>query len=261
MRRIHRCVFWYDWNGERISFQAVDGFLIEYPQGVDSIAMSFTEGNAPDGIGSTAWDSQVPARPVTITGYVIAKPADKHVRQLHRVFAPHNVGRLYAQDVDGNIWWLECRVASAPGIESGLPMPRFLLQLRADYPYWQQEEPTVISAAGEPAILQADIWADVPVLFRAVIRILSGNAESITIAADTGEMLRYGGAVGRGQQLTIFTDARGRVRCQLDGQSVINAVTGGLRKIKQGKRTITVFCGAGVTAEADLTYWEALSGV
>lgn len=261
MDRTRRCVFWYESRGETVSLQYVDGYLIEWPQGVDGISVSFSEGRTPDGVGSPSWEEQVPARPVTIDGYVVTRPADKRVRALLKIFAAGTQGRLYAKDLDDRIWWLGCKVQATPSIEGRTSLPRFQVQLRADYPYWQSQEVNMLSIPLGGTV-QAEIGGDEPVLYRMTVTVQSGAAESVTLRDNgSGAVMQYAGQVGTGQTLRLEVNASGRISCTLNGSSVINAVTGGLRKIPAGARTLSVSVDGSAAGTAVIEYQEALSGV
>lgn len=259
--RLRRCTFMYDGNGEKIRFLGVDGFLIEWPEGVDSLTSSFTEGRTPDGVGSTAWETVTPARPVTINGYIMARPSERHSRRLRRAFASGTAGTLTAIDMDGNVWKLGCRVIAAPSIEGRLSLPRFQVQLRADYPMWQAETETVIPM-GLNAGADVTIAGDVPALYRANITVHSGTASGIAILDEiSGAVLRYDGQVSAGQTLVLSVGETGRISCTLNGVNVINGVSGGLRKLQPGARRLGIYTGGSVTGSAEIIYREALSGV
>lgn len=261
MRQHLRCLFAWEGLGETIPLQAVEGYLIDWPQGADAISMSFTEARTPDGIGSTAWETLIPARPITITGYILGLPLDVMTRRLLRAFAAGSTGRLISTDRAKRSWSLECKVMQSPMVEGVPSLPRFQLQVRADYPYWEREEETTASIP-VGSWQEVNVGGDVPAVYQIKISIASGNADGIRIAdLGTGAVMDYEGTVESGQELTLSVSRSGRVACTLDGASVINAVSGGLRKLPPGRREIKIICAPGVTGTAEIRYREAVSGV
>lgn len=260
--RLKRCTFAYDGNGEHIFFLGVDGYLIEWPEGVDALTMSFSEGRAPDGVGSHAWETVIPARPITINGYILAKPAEKHARRLLKAFAAGSTGTFTACDIDGIKYSLECRVVSTPAIEGATALCRFQLQIRADYPLWQKNESSTVSLASLGSAASVNIAGDSPALFTARITIRSGTASGVSIRDEgSGEVLRFDGSVGAGQTLVIQTTGTGRVSCTVGGSSAINGITGGLRKLQPGARRVGVYVSGSAAGSAEIIYREAYSGV
>lgn len=256
-----RCLFDWERSTEVLHLQAVEGYLIEWPQGADAISMSFTEGRTPDGIGSTAWETLIPARPITITGHILGLPLAVMTRKLLRAFAAGNTGRLIATDREKRSWALECKVMQSPMVEGVPSLPRFQLQVRADYPYWECEEETTTSIPAG-SWQEVNVGGDMPAVYRVKIRITGGTADGIRITdRGTGAVMDYEGTVEPGQELTLSVSRAGRVSCTLNGASVINAVSGGLRKLPPGRREIRIDCGSGVTGTAEITYREAVSGV
>ncbi len=143
-----------------------------------------------------------------------------------------------------------------------MTLPRFQLQIRADYPYWQAAEENAVTVSALNRAVAATIAGDVPALFRAKIHVASGTASGIAIRDEgSGETLTFDGTVAAGQELILQSTETGRVICTVDGSSAINGVTGGLRKLQPGAQRIGIYSSGSVTGSAEIMYREALSGV
>ena len=261
MIRRNRIVFSYEAGGNLCSFQVADGLLLESIDGADGLPLSYNEAGAPDGIGSPAWNFSVYARPVTLNGYILSRPADAHIAIMRRCFAPNVEGLLFAKDAAGKTYFLSCKPSSTPVIEPRTVQPRFQIQLRADYPYWQRDSATVVqhplNAAAEIVIA-----GSVAAVYTAEIRLTSGSADRIVIRDDgSGDELRYEARLEAGQLLRIQNDTSGRIACTVDGDNAINAITGSLRKLLPGARSLTIDCGVNSSGSAAIIYREAIDSV
>ncbi len=260
---LNRTRFRYS-GAEEISFDYYSGLPIDYPTGAAEITATVSTVRTPDGIGAETQIATVPARPITINGYIIAPPSVGVRRELERTFAPLTAGRLWAETEEEEAFFLDCISAAAPTIEGLTRFPRFQLSLSANYPYWQaeKEQEITLSLTGQRITAAVDVQSDVPALFSLQI-IGTGAAGGITLADDlSGEELAYSGSIAAGEQLRIAIDGAGRVEATAAGADVIGKVLGGLKKLQPGRRNLTLRAGSnGGTLTAKIIYREARASV
>ena len=126
-------------NGDSITFDYDNGFIISKPNGIDTVEVQLTQAQGINQIGGTVEAKAVQPRPVTINGILIDGNKDK----LLSVVLPNVSGKLYA----GN-YYLNVHVTATPVIEARKKFARFQFSMLAPYPYWQKDAETVKTLSG-----------------------------------------------------------------------------------------------------------------
>lgn len=130
-------------NGEGIRFEADNGYIINKPQGIDTVTISHSEAQGINQTGSTIQSSNVQSRPVTVSGYMIGAQQLANKTRLLSVIRPDLSGKLYADD-----YYLNVRPTSTPAIEPLREFAAFQFSLLAAYPYWQRDENASATLSG-----------------------------------------------------------------------------------------------------------------
>ena len=257
----HRTRFYYQ-GREEVHFSFYDGYIVNFPTGVDQLDASRSTLRNPDGIGVSCQLETVPERNISISGYVMGFPSEEYRRALERSFAPLSTGRLWAETEGHELFFLDCVSTGSPVIEGVRNKPRFQIALTAEYPYWQRDTFQELSFAMEGAAgeFQREIVSDVPVLFELEITASAGCQGAALVVG--GQALRYNGAIAAGQRLFIRVDGAGRASCTLGGADVIGNLSGGLKKLPAVMQTLRLEApGNSGTVTAKIKYREARAGV
>lgn len=130
-------------NGDSITFVYENGYVINKPQGIDTLNISHNQAQGINQVGTTIQSSNVQSRPVTISGILVGSFQAENKTKLLSVVRPDLSARLYAGD-----YYLTVRPSSTPTIE---PKPRFSafqFQLLAAYPYWQKDDSASATLSG-----------------------------------------------------------------------------------------------------------------
>ncbi|WP_407399676.1 phage distal tail protein [Treponema sp.] len=122
-------------NGDQIIFNYSDGFLINKPNGIDTVSISLSQANGINQVGATIQSKNIQPRPVTINGYLVGEQQAKNKDRIMSVIRPDLSGRLYADD-----YYLEVHPTSTPVIEPKKELARFQFSLLAPYPYWMKDD-------------------------------------------------------------------------------------------------------------------------
>lgn len=120
-------------KGDTLVFEYDKGYLINKPNGVDSVQVGLSFAQGIGQVGSTVQSKVVKARPINISGIVVNADQEARKAALMSVVRPDIGGRLYADD-----YFLEVYVTSTPTIEARKNFPHFQFSLSAPYPYWQK---------------------------------------------------------------------------------------------------------------------------
>ena len=257
----HRARFYYQGRDE-VHFSFYDGYVVDFPTGVDQLDASRSTLRNPDGIGVSCQQETVPERNISISGYVVGFPGEEYRRTLERSFAPLSTGRLWAETEGHELFFLDCVSTGSPVIEGVRNKPRFQIALTAEYPYWQRDtfQEFSISMEGAAGAFQREIVSDVPALFVLAITASAGCQGAALVVG--GQELCYNGAISAGQTLSVLVDKAGRVSAMLGGSNVIGNLTGGLKKLPTGVQTMRLEApGNGGTVTAIIKYREARAGV
>ena len=130
-------------NGDSLTFEYQYGFVINKPDGIDTIVVSHSEAQGINQVGSTFQSSNVQSRPVTINGLLVGNFQDTNKTRLLSVIRPDLSARLYADD-----YYLEVRPTATPAIEPKPKFSRFQFSLLAAYPYWQKDASATATLSG-----------------------------------------------------------------------------------------------------------------
>ena len=130
-------------NGESIVFEFAKGYLIDKPQGIDTLTISHSEAQGINQVGSTFQSSNVKSRPVTINGRIVGSDQQNKKTNLLSVIRPDLSARLYADD-----YYLEVRPTATPVIEGREKNASFQFSMLAAYPYWQKDSSVIATLSG-----------------------------------------------------------------------------------------------------------------
>lgn len=120
--------------GETIVFEWAHGFIINKPQGIDTLSISHSEAQGINQVGSTFQSSNVQSRPVVISGRIVGAFQPVMKNRLLSVIRPDLSARLYADD-----YYLDVRPTATPVIEGRENNASFQFSVLAAYPYWQRD--------------------------------------------------------------------------------------------------------------------------
>lgn len=260
---LNRARFRYT-GAEEVRFDYYAGLPIDFPTGAAEIAATISTARAPDGIGAMPQITTVPARPITINGYIIQSPSGEARRKLERAFAPLAAGRLWAVTEDEEEFFLDCISSASPTIEGKAKYPRFQISVSANFPYWQSanELTAEIQLTGQTVTASVGVQSDAPALFQLEIT-GTGAAGGITLTdVEDGGWIRYAGTLAAGTVLAIAIDGAGRVSATAGGQDVIGMISGEMKKLQRGNRKLTISADSNTgTLTAKIIYREARAGV
>lgn len=124
-------------NGESIVFDYSGGYLINKPNGIDTLSVKLNKAQGIDQVGSTIQSINVQSRPVNISGVLVGEFQAENKERLLSVIRPDLSGRLYADE-----FYLSVRPTATPAIEQKQHFASFQLSLLAPYPYWQKDNST-----------------------------------------------------------------------------------------------------------------------
>lgn len=117
--------------GDELIFDYDHGFLINLPDGVDTVAVSVSTAQGVGQVGATVQARSVQPRPIVVEGLIVWAGTDIKDR-LQAVVRPDVTGTLYADD-----WCLQVVVTDSPTIGPQGQFAPFQFSLTAPYPYWQ----------------------------------------------------------------------------------------------------------------------------
>lgn len=121
-------------NGGSITFEYANGYLINKPNGIDTLQVNLSQAQGINQVGGTVESKTVQPRPVTISGIVVGADADARKEALLSVIRPDLAGKLYADD-----YYLNVHVTATPIIEARKKFAHFQFSVNAPYPYWQKD--------------------------------------------------------------------------------------------------------------------------
>lgn len=121
--------------GDSITFLYANGFLINKPNGIDTLSVSHNLSQGINQVGATVQSYNVQSRQVTFSGRVVGDDQDANKQKLLSVIRPDLTARLYADD-----YYLEVRPTETPTIEGRGRFANFQFSLLAAYPYWAKDE-------------------------------------------------------------------------------------------------------------------------
>ena len=130
-------------NGDSITFDFAGGYLINKPNGIDTVSISLSQAKGINQTGATIQSKNVQPRPVNITGYLVGEMQDQHKDKLLSVIRPDLGGKLYADD-----YYLNVYPTATPSIEPKRWGAKFQFSLLAAYPYWCKDDMASTVLAG-----------------------------------------------------------------------------------------------------------------
>ena len=120
-------------NGDTLVFDYAHGYLINKPNGIDSIQVNLSQAQGIDQVGGTVQSATVQPRPVTLSGRIVGADGEARKAALMSIVRPDIPGKLYADD-----WFLDVHVTATPTVEARPNFAHFQFALNAAYPYWQK---------------------------------------------------------------------------------------------------------------------------
>lgn len=117
--------------GQSITFDYDHGFLLNLPDGVDTISVNLSTAQGIGQVGATVQATQIQVRPITLDGKIIDSNAQDLKDQLISVVRADVSGTLYADD-----WHIGVVVTATPAIGPERMGASFQFSLTAPYPYW-----------------------------------------------------------------------------------------------------------------------------
>lgn len=130
-------------NGDSITFDFAGGYLINKPNGIDTVSISLSQAKGINQTGATIQSKNVQPRPVNITGYLVGEMQDQHKDKLLSVVRPDLGGKLYADD-----YYLNVYPTATPSIEAKRWGAKFQFSLLAAYPYWRKDDSASATLSG-----------------------------------------------------------------------------------------------------------------
>lgn len=122
-------------NGDTLVFDYAHGYLINKPNGIDTININLSQAQGINQVGSTVQSATVQARPVTVNGIIVGEDGAARKNALVAAVRPDIPGKLYA---DG--YFLDVYVTATPTVEARGKCAKFQFSLTAAYPYWQKAD-------------------------------------------------------------------------------------------------------------------------
>lgn len=130
-------------NGDSVTFDFAGGYLINKPNGIDTVSISLSQAKGINQTGATIQSKNVQPRPVNITGFLVGEMQDRNKDKLLSVVRPDLGGKLYADD-----YYLNVYPTATPAIEPKKWGAKFQFSLLAAYPYWCKDDSAAATLAG-----------------------------------------------------------------------------------------------------------------
>lgn len=130
-------------DGGEIVLEYDLGYLINKPNGIDTVACKLNEAQGIDQTGTTVQSVNVQSRPVTVSGILVGEFQAENKDALLSVVRPDLDGRFYADD-----YYLDVRPTATPTIEARPVFAAFQFSLTAPYPYWQKDSSAKATLSG-----------------------------------------------------------------------------------------------------------------
>lgn len=130
-------------NGDSIIFEYDYGFLINKPNGIDTLAITLNEAQGIDQVGATVQSKNVKSRPVTVSGIFVGEFQAENKERLLSVVRPDLSAKLYADE-----YYLNVYPTATPTIEARPQFAAFQFSLSAAYPYWQKDDSASATLSG-----------------------------------------------------------------------------------------------------------------
>lgn len=222
-------------NGDSIVFDYSGGFLINKPNGIDTVSVIMNEAQGINQVGSTIQSVNVQSRPVNISGVLVGEFQTENKDRLLSVIRPDLMGKLYADE-----FYLSVRPTATPAIEQKPVFASFQFSLLAPYPYWQKDDsasatlsivekkfkfpwnisrPYRFGSAKYAQFINVNNSGQVPVPFTVTITALASVENPKIIDAATNNYLLLNKELVAGEKVVIeITHERTFVTSSVDGE-------------------------------------------
>ena len=84
--------------GDSLTFTYDKGYLINKPEGIDTVSVTMTEAQGINQVGSTIQSANVQSRPVNVSGRLVGDNQALRKERLLSVIRPDLKGKFYADD-------------------------------------------------------------------------------------------------------------------------------------------------------------------
>lgn len=118
--------------GGELIFDYAHGFLLNLPDGVDTMSVKLSTAQGINQVGATVQAKQIQVRPITVSGRIVGKSAQAIKDSLVSVVRADVSGTLYADD-----WKIGVVVTATPTIGPEPFGAAFQFSVTAPYPYWE----------------------------------------------------------------------------------------------------------------------------
>ena len=221
-------------NGGSITFEYANGYLINKPNGIDTLQVNLSQAQGINQVGSTVESKTVQPRPVTISGMIVGSDVDARKETLLSVIRPDLAGKLYADD-----YYLNVHVTATPIIESRKKFAHFQFSINAPYPYWQKDSSVSQALSGiqrlfkfpwniskpyrfgelmETQFMNIHNGGQVPVPFTATFYAKNAVTNPKITNANTGEVMIINKSMVTGERVVVeITHDRTYVTSSVDG--------------------------------------------
>ena len=266
--------------GGSLTFTYDKGYLINKPDGIDTVSVAMTEAQGINQVGSTIQSANIQSRPVNVSGRLVGEHQTQHKEQLLSVIRPDLTGRLYADD-----YYLEVRPTETPVIEPRAQLAAFSFSLLAPYPYWQRDEKAVMALRGlqyrfklpcnfsrpyrlaqymESAFINVQNHGQLPVPFRVTFHAVQPCRNPKIINAVTGQFLLINKEMVSGERIVVdITHGRTTVTSSVDGDiRGAMSLQSRLNRLAVGENILKTVADEGeIHLEATVEYATEIVGV
>lgn len=279
---MYNAVFKSD-NGGTFTFSA-DNFVIFDIDGLSGISVDNSTSQGAGQIGVSLATSSVHSRTLTITGKIF-NSVSAVKKQMRNVLAPFATGML----IFNNRYWIYCTVADAPTFAPGAHKGDFTLRLLCPYPFWRELEQQLYTIGEITKKFHFPINYSTPHRFgektaiRKINVINTGDIEAdyiLSIKADdevknpyvanvdTLEMVQFNTTIHSGEEIRLYRDNNGIIRCVLSGgqteKNIMSALdeNSTLFKLHKGDNPLLVTDdtgGSGINAQ--IYFYNVIVGV
>lgn len=122
-------------DGAEIIFLYENGYLINKPNGIDTVSVTVNESYGINQVGTSVSSEHVESRPITFSGKIVGDGQDMKKKRLLDVVRPGAVGKLYCDD-----YYIDVRPTTTPTVGPETRHAQFQFALLAPYPYWCKED-------------------------------------------------------------------------------------------------------------------------
>lgn len=221
-------------NGDSVTFDWAGGYLINKPNGIDTLTVSLSQAKGINQTGATIQSKNVQPRPVNITGRLVGDYQEYGKERLISVIRPDLSGKLYADD-----YYLNVYPTSTPAIGVEDKFAQFQFSLLAAYPYWCKDDSASVTLAGITPMFKFpwniskpyrfgklaetqffNVWngGQVPVPFTATFTASDEVVNPKITNAVTGKFLQIKKSMQSGERLVVeITHDRTYVTSSVDG--------------------------------------------